>query len=1814
MPITIHDLKNNKLYKKNMFMPNTRDHKRNKAVMELITPNYESSLKCMNLPFWINSHRFESYYIEKDVTFILSENGTIIPNEDNSQIVLEVGLVNCTRYICHSLDELERFGVDTRNMENVHDDMEAMVFCIGGTTYGHVIVQNRGNTIYDLGADYDGMVREILELTILLYNPKFAICRNEYDRKLYSKYGYNKDKLIPNSNIYVREGVEYLTEGFASTKLNAEIRFWQMQCNLLETIYKNFSNDNWMKHNFKKVSSKISKIPLVGWTNQKLEETKESIACFYNDRKSTLEFYIAIRAIELKEEYDVSEIVDEYISWVEKLNCPKELKIKTLNTIIDSYEESIKECEDNLNRYRVQSETKKRIENVIALSTRLFSIFGFLTGGPLGVLKSTVLKGILPKSRKQNVFNEAEIEAKITSYEKIVETLRDQRDKIQLEESVTIVEKEDDLPVVKAKPITEAVLRNNIFQTDKTITFLEGNDEVLTEANASYNAALKRLLYAERIKNQKEILLLYDRVKEDNEWIKYTYTTYDKYNTKNLIIDWSYYTQVFFKKNKLRGQKAADLFLEFMNRLLSNKKLTAVGYDMQTVVIPIGDWIGKYSVEKSDIKKSTNIVSLIKSLVLKGDTSLKEMWGNYIFLFTGSLGYMKIDFTQFDKADLPKFLQNIKKLCNNEPIVEDLDEKDSSTDGIVNSLADKMEEDSGETIEINNLTGTRKVKTDEIISKSKNEKNTTSDTTETSDEDKLVDNIIDIAERSDSVEDAMSKLNQDDQVKQIVLDLRSSSPSTIDLNPTRVARVRKLSDEFRKKEIYGKSIEEIIRNEDGGAKSLPEVNLPIDTINDEWHHLKFINHDKVYDVNEHIVQCLYHFSTDVTIPVGIREFNVENTTTSEDWIDTWTVACEDVYGKRFTLKFDVPRFENGNIMHLRGNDKTLNNQLINLPIIKTEASVCQMTSNYNKIFFRTYGTSTGKSCVAADRIIKTLNKMESSKDFEIQFGDNSRICSSYDLPLDYIDISSVVSKITVTKKEGTTMYKWEYYFNQEELNQKYGKIIDNKDTLCFGIFYDNKGKPSPLYIKDDGMFSTRLEELLCSQSKEFEKIYATTSPATRYTYSKASILNTEIPIAVMIGYYIGLIPMLDRAGIEYEVTDRRKTYDKSYQDVIKLSDAYIYYTLSYTSSMLLNGLKECDMPAYSIKEVGDRKMWLDCLDIFGGRLRADGLDMFYDLMMDPITKSVCRKYRLPEDYIDNLLYANMLLADNKYNKHTDITGNRYRSIECIAAYTYKALCNTYTQYRRELRAGREAKMSMKQSAVIDLLFADNTFGDLSALSDLLEYEAINATSFRGLSGMNSDRAYGLDKRTFDDSMINVLGMSTGFAGNVGLTRQNTIDMNIDSSMGYINKSNIEDMSITKTFCMTEALTPFGTTSDDPFRTAMTFIQTSKHGMRTAIQDPLLITNGADEALPYLTSNTFSFKAKNKGVVKEKTDEYMVLEYADKTTEVVDLREKILKNSDGGMYIAVKLDTDLKEGDHFKQMEIVAIDKSSYSANAGPAKNNSFNVGTFVKCAILNSDEGYEDSCIETDWLSNAMASEVTVNKEYTLPKDTNVYFMAKKGDPVQEGDPLLVFQNAFDEEDANMLIKVLSAEDGDGENMVAELGRITLKSKVTGKVKDIKIYRTVEIDELSPSLKKIVTAYEKEVNKFNKVLDKYDKEAAKRATATYKLEPTGKLKNAQDSVRIEFSLSYFDRFSVGDKAVCYSACKGVSKGVIAKGKEPYSTYRPEEKIHYIQSLDGKMGRMVGSIDKVMALNKVMVELSRQACEIMGIPWKYFDEY
>lgn len=1346
-------------------------------------------------------------------------------------------------------------------------------------------------------------------------------------------------------------------------------------------------------------------------------------------------------------------------------------------------------------------------------------------------------------------------------------------------------------------------------------------NDVVTEALSQHDAKIKRIIYADRIKNNKIIQDIYTEIKNYVPMIKYTKYNIESYKNRNLFVDTYYYNQSFFAHNTFKNEKGIMLYLEFMSRLLSDKRY--VDYTNKTVIIPVQAW---YETGKDifNIKESINPMSVIYYAVKRDKMDLlTECFHGMTVIFAGNKGYFKeeIDEKTFTRQHLNKFVLNINRLLTNENIVTDDGEQiGDSKEAIATIIYNNIQDATG-------LKFTSRKFTGDNSSEEKSDENEVEDTDELepeksgddieerkADVTKMIDDIVARTDDIDNIEvnDIESKM-----LAGLINDLAHDTNSGgVNMSAARASRMDDLNQKFvNTGMVNGIAIKDLLKDAESAKvdETLEETELPINTINDGWKHLTFTNFEKAYNLDADIVACIKFFAS-TTYPVSVVKIDVKDSSNSEDFINTWTVNMEDSQGERFTLTFDVPKFvDNTRFMRLRGNDKTINGQLFNIPVIKSDRLTCQITSNYNKIFISPSTDNVGKCNPSCDRLIRALNSNKNSK-IVLENGDNTRQADKYLVTNDYVDLGKIYSRIRIP---GAVIY-----LNQEEIFDKYEKEIEEarkklpakirKTAFPYAIMTrGNRVTPDDVLFSNEFseiFFANEIVKLIVQQVPDFEDTYNNTNLSTAYAYSRCSILAAKIPLIVVAGYSVGLtaiLKKLNRDEIEF-LDSPNARFDKNNYDVIRFSDGAIKFKLTNSNAMLFYGLRACDTENYSITEIDNRAMWTDFLDNFGGRIKADGLDNFFDLMVDPITKRVCKVYSLPDDYIDQLLYANTLLSDTKFTKHTDVTSNRFRTNELVAAHTYKCLSKAYSDYSIQVKKQGTGKMSMKRSAVIDSILSDSTTSDLSANSDLSYVETANTLSFKGLSGLNCDRAYGIDKRAYDDTMLNLVAMNTGFAGNVGVNRNATIDMGIKSSRGYISNdaSNENNMSVTNTLSISEALIPMSSTRDDPFRLAMAFIQNSKHGIPCQDGDPCLVTTGADDALPYLAPNVFNYKAKKNGVIASIDDKHIVIDYKDGTHEVVDLQPKIYKNSDGGFYLNIKLDVcpNIRVGQKVTENTIVAYHKGSYTPGIGYDDNPTANRGILGKVMFAMTDEGFEDSGMTSAYCENTLSRKVTVEIEVVVDKNANVYDMVSKGQHVEQGENLLVVQNAFDDDDVNLLLRRLTDTD-----TVSDLGRHPKKAKVTGDIVDIQIFRTCEFDEMSPTLQKIVGDYEKKINAERKFLSNLDEFKAQTLQATGKLEPIGKMKNIEDGVRIVFYLEFITDFSSGDKLIVNGGNKCVTTATITPGQESYTAFRPHEPIDCHTSINSNNARMITSNLTIGLCTKGLVELDRAIKEIMGLP-------
>ena len=1371
--------------------------------------------------------------------------------------------------------------------------------------------------------------------------------------------------------------------------------------------------------------------------------------------------------------------------------------------------------------------------------------------------------------------------------------------------------------------------KHRIFFNEYVEKLLDEEMDILNEgqSDSRFDSIFKKLLYHYRIKNQQEVIKLYDEVKEKFPFIKNTFVDTKLYKDRNLIYDWSFYTEIFFKnkkKFKFNSDYNIELIIAFFNKFLLDSRFSS--YTKRTIVIPVNDWCDPQD-NITDYKNSNNIISSLLRLLFLESPAL-DAWKNYTIAFTSyNNRFFTLNLNNFAKnANYAKLVSNLRKLV----VLSDTSDINADTtdskDTILVKLVNRFTQ-SG--IKIDNISGaTSNLSKQEIKDNGLMDNPTITKDTEIK-KAALVNKLEQVAEKSKTEEDALNAMEEENEkekewMTQLLLDLQSEDG--VKMDKVRAARHDKTQQELLSKVVKGKTVKELLEQFKKNT-DIPESSIPIDNIDEHWQKVKYPNFNKMYteqDMQADIVAMFNHFTT-VTHPLNILSINSENTSTSEDYVETWTVGYEDAEsGKRFTMKLDIPIMIDNRFMKLRGNEKTLIGQLMLLPIVKTDNDTVQIVSNYNKIFVRRKSPSGfGKSTPIVNRLCKILTKYN-GKDFKVSFGDNRKICSKYELPISFVDLASQFSMIKFKDKSYIDFNLDNLKsipFDRELITETKLRELPEQDLAnkYFACYVNEKGLKVPVDITELPL-DEFIRDILATKSPDFAKEYNSTNFTKRLMYSEASVLATKIPVIVVCSYAIGLQRTLDRIGIKYEFSEKRPTKGNFF---LRFKDGYLVYEArSDADHLLMNGLTQFDTEEYSISEINSKDMWLSVLDDFGGRIKADGLDNFYDLMMDPITVEICNILKIPSDYIGALLYASGLLVDNKYNRHSDITGNRLRVNEVVVGHLYQVLAKEFGAYRNMVkRNNRQASFTAKQSALIDsLLTHDQTSSDVSTMTPILEIETANKVTFKGLSGMNSDRAFSMDKRSYDKSMLGILSQSTGFAGTVGINRQLTIDAGVINKRGFMSATKHKDLDNLSTLCAMEALAPLTANHNDPMRNAMMFVQNVSHGMTVKKGMPSLITSGMDEALIFLTGDKFAYKFKGKhGKVIEMTSDYIIVQDTDtKKKDFIDLRETIRKNSDGGFYLTTKLspNENIKVGSILKENDIVAYDHKSYSPSVGHSDRKnpnllSYNLGTLTTVGILQTDLGFEDSCVVDEYVSEALTAEFCVQKEVSLPPTSNIYFMVNVGDEVQEGNPMIIFTDSFEDEDANEILATIAK---DNNEFLSDIGRKQVHAKVSGKVQDIKIYRTCDISQLSPSLQKVVKDYENKINKLKKVMKDNNIEKEYTLEATTKLEQLGKLKNVE-GVLIEFYIKTEDRYGVGDKLVFGpTGLKGVNSYVIPKENAATAEYYGDkEKISAFLTCSGIGARMTPSAITTGLLNKALIALTRQCQEELGIPWRSIQE-
>lgn len=1296
---------------------------------------------------------------------------------------------------------------------------------------------------------------------------------------------------------------------------------------------------------------------------------------------------------------------------------------------------------------------------------------------------------------------------------------------------------------------------------------------------------------------------------------------------RSFIYDMGSWHQLFFQNRLI---KSAKYMVESYFLFIDDKiKIVTESYTDRIIYLPVKPWFAKdpsLGILKANLNNPLSMImwslykkpELLKTLVSEKYTLLVvdeengefvkiPMTSDMLNLKTSKSIYIKLK-TQFKKMTFFRVIEEDEEIENpvaelkKDDLVEDMTRKLTGNTTMKKSPMDDIDDSYREGSSIDDYEDDTTEETETDTEQEINEEIGEVISSEVYGNEDLTNGNTDPSEIQDTIEK---------KVKTEVL-MTKFVPEYSAAKTAQIEEYAKHHNEVIEKQTIAEMKTKIIDKSD--------FSKVISTHNENIKQSKFVNFEKSYvekKLKPDIINSVGKLST-ADYPIFIESIDKVDTSDAFNQKETWTFNLIDEDGRKQRIVLDIPKIIDNNYVFLSGNKKMILKQRINRPIVKIAPDTVQICTWYNKCMIQRHGQAVDSKTISLKKYIS-----KNGDAYRIVYGNAKVRNKDYRTSLAF----DALAKNIVEFKVGTTRFildlpKLQEVMKEAGINEP--MIVDN--MLACGI--TSGKKVVRCSIDGNAESGDSIEDVIISKmSDEERKKIKGTNAGKRFAYARMTIMAQKIPVIFFMLFCEGWTATMKDCGIPYEVYDntkenRRKNWGENMSTIETMDKIIVYPKYPYENSLLLNGLQGLPISSYTYEELDSKDTYIDMLSLFYSNSNMSyNLDQFKNFLLDDASIEMLRDFNQPTELVPLFFYAVQLLVNNQYVSDIDVSSMRIRSTEIIPQIAYQVVVNAYGKYRKMAGRKRAGKISCPQGEVIKALLSSSLIDEYSVSNPVKTLEKTHECTVRGstgekgitLNGQNKTNGMTMARRAYDQSMLGVFGITTSPDGECGVKRTLTVEPNITSTRGYIEvtpKEETENLNSANLFTFAESLTPPGVRHDDPPRSAMMKAQTAQMVM---VDDatPVLIGNKVETVVPYHMSGEFCFVAKQDGQIIDVKDGVYVVKYKDGTYDSFETNPKIHKNASEGMYTEVQFTCDHEKGYKFVKDEVLAADPRSFTMNADD-KGASMNIGVLCKVAIVSTYDIYEDSEPISKKLSERLGYWVINMKPVSFHKGTYVEKMVNVGDHVGIGDPLVVFDANSGDEEIEAFLASIKGRDGVVQDLI-ESSQTTIKADESGIIEDIRVYTTVPVEELSPTLQKIVKKYQTKIESKSKFLEKYKNEGD---NAYYKCgqilsETTdvvesnyGVIKGTRvdDGVYIEFYIKHKDNIKKGDKNTNYCALKGVTSHVMPEGQEPWSEYRPDEEISAFIAPLGILARKTPSIYTNLFGNKVLIEAKRKLME------------
>ena len=487
----------------------------------------------------------------------------------------------------------------------------------------------------------------------------------------------------------------------------------------------------------------------------------------------------------------------------------------------------------------------------------------------------------------------------------------------------------------------------------------------------------------------------------------------------------------------------------------------------------------------------------------------------------------------------------------------------------------------------------------------------------------------------------------------------------------------------------------------------------------------------------------------------IKNHRIDRDTSILGSVDIHSIEIKPIEGMASTIKLRLPVIDKNGVWSVAGNNYTCRKQRVDLPIRKISPTSVALSSYYNKLFIKT-ATKKAQSSVAW--ICNQINKAilnQSTYITKVKTGDY--LDKSFKAPYIYNALSAEYGSMTVGS--------YDLSFNKEALRKNLpdGFVLTDLEvdgSILVGISKLNEpilvNKRDIFYIKGD-------TDTILGDIYSLLKLPRNKAPID---FSEIKIFSKVIPIAIALGYLLGIENLLKALGVTYELS--QGSFSDEYSLVFK--DRTLYFDgTDKKSRMLLAGFYqfESELANNEFKMFNNKDIYFSMFKKAGLTfMHIKEIELLDVLFIDHITESILRDMNEPVTFRGLLIRANELLTTYDSPDSQDMLEMRIRGYERLPGMIYKELITSIREFNNKSIKAR-SKIEISPYQVWSAFMKDPSVDLVKSINPIQDLKEIESVTYAGSGGRSKD---GMSKatRAFSGNDIGVISESTVDSSDVGV--------------------------------------------------------------------------------------------------------------------------------------------------------------------------------------------------------------------------------------------------------------------------------------------------------------------------------------------------------------------------------------------------------------------------------------------------------------